>query len=64
MGGSVAEGGGKASKNEIPAVKKQFFEGSFAVCPAFFEVPVEVGTTIRQFQTTVPGIPEEFRRIP
>jgi hypothetical protein len=31
----VAEGGNKASKNEVPAEKDPIFEGSFAVCLAF-----------------------------
>ena len=59
-----AEGSGKASKNEVQAEKEPIFEGSFAVCPAFFEVPVEGGTKFQQFQTTIPGIPLKFRRIP
>ena len=49
---------------EVPAKIEPIFEGSFAVCPTFFEVPVEGGTKFQQFQTTIPGIPLKFWRIP
>ncbi len=61
---AMAEGGSKASENEVLAEKEPIFEGSFAICLAIFEAPVEGGTRFRQFQTSVPGIPEELRRIP
>ena len=53
---TVAEGGGKASKNVVQAKMEPNFEGSFAVCLAFFEVPAEGGTTFWQFQMTIPKI--------
>ena len=59
---TVAEGGGKASKNVVQAKMEPIFEGSFAVFLAFFEVPAEGGTTFWQFQMTIPKIHEDSLR--